>query len=215
MGLTDALARGAPCRNPSDRPSPTPARNRHTSQRKRRGLTNVDVTLADVNVFDTSERFDRVISVEMFEHVRNHERLLQRIAGWLKPGGMLFVHMFCHRQLAYLFEDRGASDWITRHFFIGGMMPSEDWLTLFQRDLRLVERWWLNGVHYSKTCEAWLENMKRHEREARRLFAATYGVGEAQRWWVYWRLFFIACAELFRYRGGEEWGVAHYRFTKN
>jgi cyclopropane-fatty-acyl-phospholipid synthase len=95
------------------------------------------------------------------------------------------------------------------------MMPSEDWLTLFQRDLRLVERWWLNGVHYSKTCEAWLENLKRHEREARRLFAATYGVGEAQRWWVYWRLFFIACAELFRYRGGEEWGVAHYRFTKN
>jgi len=175
----------------------------------------VDVTLADVNVFDTSERFDRVISVEMFEHVRNHERLLQRIAGWLKPGGMLFVHMFCHRQLGYLFEDRGPSDWITRHFFTGGMMPSEDWLTLFQRDLRLVERWWLNGVHYSKTCEAWLENLKRHEREARRLFAATYGVGEAQRWWVYWRLFFIACAELFRYRGGEEWGVAHYRFTKN
>jgi len=119
---------------------------------------------------------------------------------------MLFVHMFCHRQLGYLFEDRGPSDWITRHFFTGGMMPSEDWLTLFQRDLRLVERWWLNGVHYSKTCEAWLENLKRHEREARRLFGATYGVGEGQRWWVYWRLFFTPAPSSFAI-GGERNGA--------
>jgi cyclopropane-fatty-acyl-phospholipid synthase len=195
----------------------TNSRTQHahvTAEAARRGLANVEVTVADVNVFDTSERFDLVMSVEMFEHVRNHERLLGRIAGWLEPGGTLFVHCFCHRRFAYLFEDRGPSDWMARHFFTGGMMPSEDWLASFQRDLRLAEQWWVNGLHYARTCEAWLDNLKRHEPEARRLFAATYGTGEDPRWWVYWRLFFVACAELFRYRRGEEWGVAHHRFTK-
>lgn len=179
---------------------------------RRRGIGNVQVFTADMNDFATDQRFDRVVSVEMFEHMRNYQRLLQRIAGWLQPGGKLFVHVFSHRRFAYPFETEGADNWMGRCFFTGGLMPSHDLLTHFQEDLTLEERWRLNGRHYQRTAEAWLANQDQHRAELLALFAAVYGPDQAARWFQRWRVFFMACAELFGYGGGEEWGVSHYRF---
>jgi len=179
---------------------------------RRRGLRNVEVITADMREFDIERTFDRVVSVEMFEHMRNHELLLRRIARWLAPGGRLFVHIFTHRQHAYLFEDEGSSDWMARHFFTGGMMPSHDLLLQFNDALTVRESWQLPGTHYGKTAEAWLTNMDAHETEVRAIFRSTYGQREEQRWWIYWRIFFMSCAELWNFREGSEWMVSHYRF---
>lgn len=178
-----------------------------------RGLNNVDVKTVDINDFSTGLQFDRIVSIEMFEHVRNHGRLFERLAEWLLPDGELFVHIFCHRDQAYTFEDEGAGDWMARYFFTGGIMPSADLLPQVAGSLKLDEQWWLNGVHYEKTSEAWLARMDREADKVLAVFAPTYGT-EAERFFIYWRIFFMACAELFGYRGGEEWGVAHYRFKK-
>jgi len=178
-----------------------------------RCLTNVAVLTADVNHFEAPGRFDRVVSIEMFEHVRNHEALLARIAGWLAPGGRLFVHHFCHHERAYPYEDAGPSDWMARHFFSGGMMPSEDWLQHFECDLAQVNRWRVGGMHYARTSEAWLANLDAQCSRLRPLFAATYGERDAQRWIQRWRLFFLACAELFAHRGGGEWFVTQQLFA--
>ena len=174
-----------------------------------RGLANVAVVTADVNHFEAPQRFDRVVSIEMFEHVRNHEALLARIAGWLEPEGRLFVHHFCHREQAYPYEDAGTSDWMARHFFSGGMMPSEDWLQHFERDLVAVNRWRVGGIHYARTSFAWLANLDAQRAALRPIFAAAYGERDAKRWMQRWRLFFLACAELFAYRDGGEWFVTH------
>jgi cyclopropane-fatty-acyl-phospholipid synthase len=182
-------------------------------QAARRGLRNLDVRTADMRDFDAGQTFDRVVSVEMFEHMRNYAELLRRIATWLTPGGSLFVHVFSHSRVPYLFEDRGPSDWMARHFFTGGQMPSDDLLPRFQDDLQLSEHWTFDGSHYQKTAEAWLANMDRHAAAVRALFAGVYG-GEARRFFAYWRLFFIACAETWGYRNGREWLVSHYRFVK-
>ncbi len=178
-----------------------------------RQLDNVQVITADMNDFTTEQRFDRVVSVEMFEHMRNYRELLARIAAWLKPDGALFVHVFSHRQYAYPFETKSDDDWMAKYFFTGGLMPSRDLLPRFQRDLRLEDQWHLNGQHYQKTCEAWLSHHYRHREAILAIFRDTYGSEtEARLWFHRWQVFFLACAELFGYRDGEEWGVSHYRF---
>ena len=148
----------------------------------------------------------------MFEHVRNHRELLRRIAGWLNPDGKLFVHIFCHRQFAYLFETEGDSNWMGRHFFTGGMMPSFDWFERFSQDLRVVDRWQVNGNHYARTCEAWLQKLDQQKRSLERLFQQDLTRANAARQLQRWRIFMMACAELFRYRRGDEWFVGHYLF---
>lgn len=175
-----------------------------------RGLRNVQVTTSNVVEFATERRFDRVLSVEMFEHIRNYEWLLRQIANWLKPAGKLFVHIFCHRQAAYPFEQRGQADWMARHFFTGGIMPSADLLRQFDRDLAVDGQWLLDGTHYSRTCEAWLANLDEHEQRLTQLFAASMSRRDAAAQLQRWRMFFMACSELFKFRDGSEWGVAHY-----
>ena len=180
-----------------------------------RGLANVEIITTDVNRLDLSpETFDRCVSIEMFEHMRNYDTLLGNIARWLKPGGKLFVHIFCHRSLMYPFETEGSDNWMGRYFFTGGLMPSADTLLHFQSALRIEQRWVLSGIHYEKTANHWLENQDRHAEEVHRVLAETYGAKNAAVWAQRWRMFWMACAELFGYAGGSEWGVAHYRFVK-
>ena len=184
------------------------------AQALEKGLTNLEVLTRDMRELELERTFDRVVSVEMFEHMRNYEELMRRIARWLTPGGMLFVHIFSHARVPYLFEDKGPSDWMARHFFTGGQMPSDELLPRFQDDLKLVEHSVFDGTHYQKTAEAWLANMDRHEEAIRPIFAATYGAGQATRFFAYWRVFFMSCAEVWGYRGGSEWLVSHYRFQR-
>ena len=179
-----------------------------------RGLTNLEIITQDMNVFTIDRQFDRVVSVEMFEHMKNYQLLLRKVAGWLVPGGRLFVHIFTHRELAYHYEDKGPDDWMTRYFFAGGQMPSDDLLLYFQDDLRIENHWCVSGTHYQRTAEAWLENMDANKAEIWPLFEKTYGPDQARKWWVYWRVFYMACAELWGYDRGNQWHVSHYRFQK-
>jgi cyclopropane-fatty-acyl-phospholipid synthase len=182
---------------------------------RRRGLTNLRIATCDMNAFDTTPaQFDRVVSVEMFEHMKNYRRLLANIARWLKPDGMLFVHIFTHAELSYHFVPRDETDWMARYFFTGGQMPAHDLLPQFQDDLRLVTDWKVNGTHYQRTAEHWLQNMDAHRTEIMPLLARTHGAHETEKWWAYWRIFYMACAELWGYRDGEEWHVSHYLFRK-
>jgi len=182
---------------------------------RRRGFTNLQIITCDMNRFDTTAGgYDRVVSVEMFEHMKNYQRLLANVARWLRPGGLLFVHIFTHATLSYHFVPRDASDWMARYFFTGGQMPAHDLLLQFQDDLKAVSDWKVNGTHYQRTAEHWLQNMDAHRAEIMPLFAQTYGADQATKWWAYWRVFYMACAELWGYRGGEEWLVSHYLFRK-
>ena len=192
-----------------------PQREYILAQARERGLGNVQVFTADMNEFDPLGRdYDRVISVEMFEHMRNYEVLLNRIASWLVPGGKLFVHIFTHRDHAYPFEARDESDWMARNFFTGGVMPSDSTLLYFQKDLHIQSHWRVNGRHYEATANAWLKRLDASKQVVLALFRETYGAEEAPGRFAQWRVFFMACAELFGSGRGEAWFVSHYLFAK-
>ena len=180
----------------------------------RRGFDHVEVVTCDMNRFDPGRRFDRVVSVEMFEHMRNWRLLFGRVHDWLHPGGRFMMHVFVHRAVPYAFEARDASDWMSRHFFSGGMMPSDELALRFQDRLRLVSRWRWDGRHYARTANAWLEHLDRARAQVLPILASTYGAANAGLWLQRWRVFFMACAELFGLRDGQEWWVAHYLFER-
>ena len=185
------------------------------SEARARGLTNVRIITCDMNVFDAGAgAYDRVVSVEMLEHMKNWGELLRRVSTWLRPGGALFFHVFTHRDCAYHFESKDGTDWMSRHFFTGGIMPSNCLASRFQEHLKLEQAWEVEGRHYGQTAEHWLRNTDRHRAEVLEIFARTYGPGEARKWLAYWRIFFMACAELWNFDGGREWMVCHYRFRK-
>lgn len=178
----------------------------------RLGIDNLTVITADMNVFAIDERFDRIVSLEMFEHMRNWRELFTRVHGWLKPGGRFFMHVFCHREHPYPYEDTGPDDWMSHHFFAGGIMPSDDLPLYFQDKLKLVDRWRWNGQHYERTLNAWLARMDASRDLIWPILEQTYGTDQAGVWWMRWRLFFMACAELFGLHAGQEWWVGHYLF---
>lgn len=177
-------------------------------------LQNVEIIVADISTFDMEESFDRIFSIEMFEHMKNYGELLKKISKWIKTDGLLFVHHFCHKAFAYHFEDVSEDDWITRYFFTGGTMPAANLLLYYQDDVSVVNHWLVNGKHYARTSEEWLKRMDSNLKAIRPIMESTYGKDSAVKWIVYWRTFFIAVAELFGYSDGEEWMVAHFLFKK-
>ncbi|MBL8114208.1 MAG: class I SAM-dependent methyltransferase [Acidobacteria bacterium] len=181
-----------------------------------RGLSNVRVLTADMNDFEAPGIYDRIVSVEMLEHMRNWEALLARVASWLREDGRLFIHIFTHRTNAYFFDAKPGddTDWMARNFFSGGLMPSDRLLHSFSRDLAVERHWCVSGTHYEKTAARWLGNLDRHRSEVLALFERTYGKPEARRRFGAWRLFFMACEELWGYRGGNEWLVSHYLLSR-
>ena len=183
-------------------------------QAQQRGLRNLRVITCDFNHFDTDQRFDRVVSVEMFEHLRNWPKAFAQVARWLLPNGRFFMHVFAHRSVPYAFVEKDDNDWMSRHFFSGGMMPSDDLALHCQRDLQVVRRWRWDGRHYQRTSEAWLANMDAQREAVWPVLERTYGAAAAQVWWMRWRLFFMSCAELFGYDDGQQWWVSHCLFER-
>ena len=184
------------------------------AQAAQRGLGNIEIITEDVNALELTDRYDRVVSIEMFEHMRNYAGLLRKVSSWLKDDGRLFVHIFCHRELMYPFETAGDDNWMGRYFFTGGLMPAADTLLHFQDDLALDDQWRLSGTHYEKTSNHWLENQDRNRDEVMQVLKQAYGEKDAARWFQRWRMFWMACAELFGYDDGNQWLVGHYRFKR-
>lgn len=185
-----------------------------TAEALRRGLANIDVITCDMNRFKPGRQFDRIVSVEMFEHMRNYRTLFRRVHDWLVPGGKFFLHIFVHRLTPYAFEVTGGDDWMSQYFFSGGMMPSDDLPLRFQEYLKLKRQWRWDGIHYEKTANAWLANLDQHAAEIEAILISTYGEQDAETWRNRWRIFFMSCAELFGYKNGQEWWVSHYQFER-
>ncbi len=183
-------------------------------QARQRGLANITIITQDMNVFTTEQKFDRIVSVEMFEHMRNYQSLMQKLSSFLNDGGKMFIHIFTHKYYTYYFDIKDDSDWMSKYFFTGGIMPSDSLLLYFQDHFRIQKHWRVNGTHYEKTANHWLENMDANKSTIMPLFAETYGKDQATKWWAYWRIFFMACAELWGYKNGTEWFVSHYLFEK-
>ncbi|XP_042488486.1 (S)-coclaurine N-methyltransferase-like [Macadamia integrifolia] len=177
-------------------------------------LQNVDIIVGDISTYEMEASFDRVLSIEMFEHMKNYQELLKKISKWMKQDSLLFIHYFCHKAFAYHFEDKNEDDWITRYFFTGGTMPSANLLLYFQDDVSIVNHWLVNGTHYAQTSEEWLKRMDQNMASISPIMESTYGKDSAVKWIAYWRTFFISVAELFGYNNGEEWMVAHFLFKK-
>lgn len=177
---------------------------------KENNYQNVTVITADINSLALDQTFDRILSIEMFEHVRNYQMLMRKINQWLNPDGLLFVHHFCHQYLLYTFDD--SDSWMANHFFKDGLMPSDDLLLFFQDELKVEAKWRINGKHYAKTCYAWLKNHKKHKTKILSLFKDHYENPKLQ--YEYWHLFFQACAQSFEFNQGNEWFVTHYLFKK-
>jgi len=176
------------------------------------GISNLDIVHADVQDYQPAGRFDRVLSVEMFEHVRNYEVLLSRIARWLEDDGRLFVHHFCHRDTPYVIDVEDSRDWMAQHYFTGGLMPSSDLLARFQDDCGMDASWTVSGLHYARTLRTWLHNMDARRDDVMTVLIRHYGMTDARMWFNRWRMFFMACGELFAYRDGAEWYIVHHRF---
>jgi cyclopropane-fatty-acyl-phospholipid synthase len=179
-----------------------------------RGLTNLKVVTENMITFDPDQKFDRIVSIEMFEHMRNYEKLFAKVSNWLEDDGRLFVHVFSHREFAYDYDDSDPSDWMSNYFFTGGIMPSHDLFSHFDNDLTIEDDWTLNGIHYTKTLEAWLDKLDKSYASVERIFSKHYGRTATRQWIHRWRIFILACSELFGYKEGTEWGVSHYRFRK-
>lgn len=177
-------------------------------------LQNVEIIVADISTFEMEASYDRIYSIEMFEHMKNYQNLLKKISKWMKEDTLLFVHHFCHKTFAYHFEDTNDDDWITKYFFTGGTMPSANLLLYFQDDVSVVDHWLVNGKHYARTSEEWLKRMDNNLASIKSIMESTYGKDQAVKWTVYWRTFFISVAELFGYNNGEEWMVTHFLFRK-
>ncbi|KNE57079.1 hypothetical protein AMAG_02833 [Allomyces macrogynus ATCC 38327] len=186
------------------------------AQAQARGLTNLTIITADINKWTATDTFDRVVSIEMFEHMKNYEMLFKKVASLLKNGdSRAFIHVFCHRDLPYHFQTGEAQSWMARYFFSGGTMPARDTFSYFSSSLALERDWAVNGTHYAKTSRAWLERMDERKNECMPWLVRCYGSeAEAKKWFQRWRVFYIAVEELFAYNGGNEWFVGHYLFKK-
>ena len=183
---------------------------------KKRGLTNVRIVTRDVNEFEppNAGEYDRIVSIEMFEHMKNYDALFKRCERWLKVGGMMFVHIFCHKWYPFHYDVEDESDWMSKYFFTGGTMPTDRMFAYFAGKLHFKRQWRVNGKHYSRTCEDWLKNLDANYAKAAPILDETYGRENRTKWYVYWRLFFLSCSELFKYNGGNDWYVSHYLFEK-
>lgn len=189
-----------------------PQRQFIEDEARRRSLNNLQVITCDINQFEPPAvgTYDRVLSIEMFEHMRNYELLLHRIRGWMKPDGQLFVHIFCHRDQVYPFETTGDTNWMGRYFFTGGLMPRYSMFDEFRNDMIVANQWKWSGLHYQKTADAWLAHLDRNVASVKALLQTVYGNDDSRRWLIRWRMFFLACSELFGFANGDEWFVGHY-----
>lgn len=175
-----------------------------------RGLSNLKIITSDMNDFDTNQRFDRIVSVEMFEHMSNWRKLLEMARSWIEDDGRMFIHVFSHFKSAYLFDENDSGDWIAQHFFTGGIMPSHSLIRQYSDVFDVEQEWRWNGKHYEKTAQHWLANFDSHRPEITQILRDVYGA-EARVWERRWRLFFLATMGLFGHAEGNDWGVSHYR----